>query len=628
MLVKIGYTNCHLEITVHFTNNNPESYTSVIIVKSALFWLMGLLACLTILTHVAQVSGITFKVYAYTALFLMLVMPLLVWIFFHEQYKKVTRYDPKTLLFLVIICLGGAFLASFFNSGATKISTDLFYYVPNAVYHLQNPDSPMDFAIHFIETGSEPFTSYFVATSVPFEYTQAVIAYFLNIDYLSAYFLFSPALLGCLIPIALYYLICQFVDPKLAVVGALFTVAIVLLLGETSRTPGTWSFPNIYSGKVFFISIGIPLFAAATVNSFRTASPSDWALTFAATTAMVGATSSTMAILPPLAVVLVVACAAVSGGEYKTFIKNLFLYSCSLSYLIVYTLVAFFNLHSDVGTNSPISEDFPVTFLGHAGFFFEKSGPATALVLIVSTVLALLMTSGKVRKFTLVWVVATIVLFLNPIVAPLLIKYLTTPNIYWRLFYIYPLPLLLGLTGAKLFEYAGRFSKPVQLGFISVTFFILFISHFVPFTTSVLYLRTEFAWPRYKMPPASQRVALAVIAVTPPGPMLAPLPLGGIVAMLSAKYPQMRVFNEAEKVWFGERGLRTEIDNRICASEFVNGDKPDCFPEFQALLGYTNLRSVVIAKSAILDSKVSSALNENGFTNRREIDDLLLVYWK
>lgn len=612
---------------MNFTKDIPESYVSIILAKSILFWMASIFACITIFTHIAQILGITFRIYAYGGLFFILTMSLLTWFFFLNQYKKVTHYDLRTLWFLAAISLGSAFISSFFNTGVFKVNSDLFYYVPNTVYHLQNPDSPMDFAIHFIETGSEPFTSYFVATSVPFEYTQAVIAYFLNIDYLTAYFLLSPALLGCLIPIALYYLICQFVDPKFAVVGALFTVAIILLLGETPRTPGTWSFPNIYIGKVFFISIGIPLFAAATVNSFRTASPFDWMLTFAATTAMVGATSSTMAILPPLAVVLVVACAAVSGGEYKTFIRNLLLYSCSLSYLIVYTLVAFFNLRSDVSTNSPISEDFPVTFLGHAGFFFEKSGPATALVLIVSTVLALVMTSGKVRKFTLAWVVAAIVLFLNPIVAPLLIKHLTTPNIYWRLFYIYPLPLLLGLTGAKLFEYAGRFSKPVQLGFISGTFFMLFISHFVPFTTSVLYLRTEFAWPRYKMPPASQRAATAVIAVTPPGPMLAPLPLGGIVAMLSANYPQMRVFNEAEKVWFGERGLRTEIDNRICASEFVNGDKPECLPAFQALLGYDNLRSVVMAKTVALDPHIQSILNVNGFANYREVDDLL-VYWK
>ena len=109
--------------------------------------------------------------------------------------------------------------------------------------------------------------------------------------------------------------------------------------------------------------------------------------------------------------------------------------------------------------------------------------------------------------------------------------------------------------------------------------------------------------------------------------MLAPLPLGGVIAMLSANYPQMRVFNEPERVWFGERGMDSEIDKRICASEFVSGDKPDCLPAFQSLLEYGNLRSVVIAKAATLGSEVKNALNENGFTNHREVDDLL-VYWR
>lgn len=583
---------------------------------------------MTVLTHIAQVLGITFKVYAYTGLFFMVAMSLLTWHFFQGHYRNVTRYDSGTLLFLAVSSLGGAFIASFFNTGATKISSDLFYYIPNAVYHLQNPDSSMDFAIHFIEAGSEPFSSYFGATALPFEYTQAVISYFFKIPYLSTFYFFSPALLGFLIPVTLYYLISQFINPQSAAVGALFAIAIILLLGETPRTPGTWSFPHIYIGKVFFISIGIPLFAAATINFFRTSSPFDWMFTFAVTTAMVGTTSSSMALLPAFAAVLITAYAAVSvSGNYKIFIKNSLIYLSSLSYLIAYTLTAFLNFHTNVGENSPVNEDFPVTFLGHAGFFFEKSGPATPLVLMGSTILTILMTSGMVRKFILAWIAASIVLFLNPIIAPFIIKYLTTPNIYWRLFYIYPMPLLVGLAGAKLFEYTSRFSKPARSALISGTVFMLFISHFVPFTTSVLYLRTEFGWPRYKMPPAIERRATEVIAVAPPGPMLAPLPLGGVIAMLSANYPQMRVFNEPERVWFEERGMGSEIDKRICASEFVNGDKPDCLPMFQALLEHSNLRSVVIAKSAALDSQVLSVLNENGFMNHREVDDLL-VYWK
>lgn len=582
---------------------------------------------MTVLTHLAQLFGVSFKIYAYTGLFFFFAASLLTWHFFRKHNRQVIWNDWATLLFLVVISLGGAFIASFFNTGAIKINFDLFYYVPNAVYHLQNPDAPMDFAIHFLDTGSKPFTSYLGATSLPFEYTQAVIAYFLNIEYLSAFFLLSPALLGPFIPIALFYLLCQFVNPKSAAAGVLFTVAIILLLGETPRTPGTWSFPQIFIGKIFFMSTGIPLFAAATVNYFRTSSPFDWLLTFAATTAMVGTTTSSMVVLPVLTTVVVIACAAVCGGDYKKFIKNSLFYLSSLSYLFLYTLTVFLNFHSDLSESSPVNEDFPVTFLGHAAFFLEESGPATPLALIGSTVLSILMTSGMVRKFILAWIAAVVVLFLNPLVSPFLIKYLTTPNIYWRLFYIYPMPLLLGLTGAKLYEYTGRFSTPARLAIISGTASILFIAHFVPFTTSVLYLRTEFGWPRYKMPTTFEKSAIGVIAIAPPGPMLAPMPLNGIITMLSANYPQMRVFTDAERVWFAERGLRSEIDQRICASEFVNGDKPDCLPAFQALLAYDNLRSVVIAKTVALDPHIQSILNVNGFANYREVDDLL-VYWK
>ena len=612
---------------MNFTENDPDSYLSVTIAKSALFWLASVLACMTILTHLAQLFGITFKSYAYLSLFFMLAMSLSTWYFFHWHYRKVIRYDRGTVAFMAVVGLGGAFVSSFFHTGAAKISFDLFYYVPNAVYHLQNPDSAMDFAIHFLEAGSEPIISYFGATSLPFEYTSAVIAYFLNTEYLTAFFLVSPALFGFFFPIALFYLVCQFVNPRSAAYGALFAVAIVLLLGETPRTPGTWSLPFIFIGKIFFLSTGIPLFAAATLNFFRTSSPVDWVFIFGVATALVGTTSSSMVIIPVLTVVLFIACAAVSGANYKGFVKTSIAYSLSLSYFLIYTLTVFLNFHSDVSENSPVNEDFPVTFLGHAGFFFEKSGPATLLAFAGATVAALLMTSGRIRKFIFVWITATAVLFLNPIVAPFLIKYLTTPNIYWRLFYVYPLPLLLGLTGAKLYEYATRLSERVRLVAISGVIFILFIAHWVPFTTSVLFLRTEFGWPRYKMPATVERQAGKVIAIAPAGPMLAPMPHNGIITMLSANYPQMRVFTDAERVWFGERGLRSQIDDRICASDFVSGGKPSCLSAFRRVLEYGNLRSVVITKTLTADPDIQGMLEKNGFTHYAQVEELM-VYWR
>jgi hypothetical protein len=597
-------------------------------VKSALFWLMASLACMTVLTHIAQLLGITFKTYAYLGLLSILVISFLGWSFFLEQYKKVAQHDVGTLLFLVAISLSTALISSFFNNGVSKISYDLFYYIPNAVYHLQNPELPMDFEIHFIEAGAEPLRSYFVATSLPFEYTQALIAFFFNISYLSASFLVTPVILGFFLPLAFYYLVSQFINPRSAAVGTCFAIAVILLLGETPRTPGTWSIPNIYIGKVFFISTGIPLFVAATINFFRTSSRFNCMLMFAVATALVGTTTSSMALLPALAAVLVIALATVSD-DYKLFVKKSLLYAASLSYLILYILVVLtvLNPNSSLGANSAINEDFPTTFLGHAGFFFEKSGPATPLALAGATLTAILMTSGMVRRFIVVWIVAALVLFLNPIVAPFVIKHLTTPNIYWRLFYIYPLPLLLGLTGAKLFEYSYKFSRPLRWASISGTALILFISHFLPFTTSVLYLRTEFGWPRYKMPLTLQKRAEEIIAVTPSGAMLAPLPLGGVITMLSSDFPQMRVFNEPERLWFAERGMDSEINKRICASEFVNGDKPDCLAAFHAMLEDRKLRSVVIARNAVLDPQVQDALKDNGFGNSREVDNLL-IYWR
>lgn len=73
--------------------------------------------------------------------------------------------------------------------------------------------------------------------------------------------------------------------------------------------------------------------------------------------------------------------------------------------------------------------------------------------------------------------------------------------------------------------------------------------------------------------------------------------------------------------------MSTEIENRICASEFVNGDQPDCLPAFQAVAGYDILRSIVIAQSAAADPQVQRVLERSGYVHHETVDDLL-VYWR
>ena len=57
-----------------------------------------------------------------------------------------------------------------------------------------------------------------------------------------------------------------------------------------------------------------------------------------------------------------------------------------------------------------------------------------------------------VRSFLLGWSGLAALLYLNPWVAPWLIEHITSPNIYWRLFYLLPVTPLLALAVALVLE--------------------------------------------------------------------------------------------------------------------------------------------------------------------------------
>ena len=73
--------------------------------------------------------------------------------------------------------------------------------------------------------------------------------------------------------------------------------------------------------------------------------------------------------------------------------------------------------------------------------------------------------------------------------------------------------------------------------------------------------------------------------------------------------------------------MNAEIEKRICASEFVNGGRPDCLSAFQTVAEHNDLRSVVITQSMAADPQVQRILEDNGYVHHEAVDDLL-VYWR
>lgn len=220
----------------------------------------------------------------------------------------------------------------------------------------------------------------------------------------------------------------------------------------------------------------------------------------------------------------------------------------------------------------------------------------------------------------------SIVLFLNPFVAPVIIKHITSPNIYWRLFYLYPFPLTLAISNAVVITKIRK-SKPIIKYPLWITYLVLIVLAFSSsFTKTIFHPGNEVRFPpEYKLPAELNSLAPKIVKHAPEGTMLAPPELSGVIPLFSSSFPQIRVRENGLKLWFDSCGLPPQAANtRIKASEFVGGkdEEFDSFAQFLDAEGKL-LNTIVIHQSA-LDKNVQKQMLRYGFTYRIKVGSYLI----
>jgi hypothetical protein len=333
---------------------------------------------------------------------------------------------------------------------------------------------------------------------------------------------------------------------------------------------------------------------------------------------MVGASASAVFVLPALAVVLLLAHMLAAAGNRLAWRASLG-YVAGMSYVVLYALFALTHGAAHLGVDSPANFGWPTDFAGHAGFFFNPDLPVTPIALIVSSGLALWLLRGEPRRFLTLWIVLSVLLFLNPIVAPFLIEHMTSPNAYWRLFFICPFPLTLGISAAALFTRMRSADVQWRLGSVGLVCTLLLAGNLLLPGASIFRGRdVSVGPPGFKIQPRDLSQAAQVIAIAPEGPMLAPRDLAGLIAMLDSNDPQLRIRDSAERAWFSERGHLDEAELRISASNYLQGGADARLGSLQQLLHeYPEIRSIVARTAVYKQPALQALLQQYGFMHNR-----------
>jgi hypothetical protein len=147
---------------------------------------------------------------------------------------------------------------------------------------------------------------------------------------------------------------------------------------------------------------------------------------------MVGFTTASAVLMPLLGFVLAIACCVSYVPNIKSYFRRGLVYLCSMIYPVIYAASIFLLSLDQLGSDKAINEGWPMDFMGHAKFVFD--GPVVLSFLVVGTILGVVLVGKRDRRFLVAWIVSAVVCYLNPIISPIIIEHVTSPNIYWRVF--------------------------------------------------------------------------------------------------------------------------------------------------------------------------------------------------
>ncbi|MCJ7435335.1 MAG: hypothetical protein MUO77_17790 [Anaerolineales bacterium] len=616
---------------------------SVTFISTFILWLMVNMGILTVFTHLAQTFSLRFDQYAFISLLFLLVISTGIFWRLKKQWVEIETKDMTVLLAVIFIALLGAFV-SLSMRRIGRFIPDEYYYGTNPAYYVQHPASRMDFKLLFFYSGGQPLYSVGYLTATAFDYILGVFSYLTKIQFIKVYYELGGGLGGFLIPLSIYLLLSQFSRTTTsAVLGTFFTTLSIFLLAETVWTPGGYSFIRSFEGKVIMLFAGIPLFVYYSLGYFSATDITQYAThitqrifhpaainLFFLIAALTGLSTSAFMVFPILAAIIFVSYWLTFRETFVSFrdvMERGIVYLLSFFYLFYFAI--FVAMHDKVDTALAInvSNGYTDSVREYLVGYYNPSIPLTPILLIIFSLAILFITRGKLRTFLSLWMGIVLLTVPNPIVAKLLLNLFR--GIYFRLMYIYPFPLIIGISSAALYEITSQNTQKKIIWAVACFAFcvILFLS---PSSLFVSDRYTWGTWSSYK----ENASAFEIVNAAPHGLMVAPYPTSGAVRMIDTEFDQLVTRDDHLDVYLNLQGRSDEAKLRMRASDFLDGKAQeydsfvrlmDMYPEVQSVVFYRKI--FYRQEYAETAKQLANLMQTLGFANRKDLDDTV-VFWK
>jgi hypothetical protein len=497
----------------------------------------------------------------------------------------------------------------------SRSDLDDAFYVAVSAFSSSNPESSLLNADPMLGENDLPllFPSYRFSS---FELLSGALGYLLSVPAMDAYYIYQLPL-WIIASIAANFLLTRELIPKHWLMAGVIALFLILLLGETHRSPANFSFARIFQGKAVFLSVVVPSIYYLTARFFSIrGSNSDLFLLSCCQVASIGLSNFGMLAAPMAGLGAVISNIPLAlKGERRRLYAALAVLFIPLPYLIDTALQSIDSPVFNFGTES--AENVWVSVFGHHQQYL------IGILLLAGPVLA----KDTITRWRLaVPPLLLLAIYLNPWLSDFISKHLTTPPVYWRVVWSFPIlvfaavSLCMIMTGALERISPKLFSVSLFVMTLSLTIYSLPLNTIRPENIG----RIE-GFATWKIPKLDLLVAQKSIdLVTDGGRLLAPDEIAGVVSRFD-RHPQL----------VSTRGLYLDLlrpsigvdsyEKRRVLYDFVIGsvESSDQFVR-EALLALDV--SVIVVSLSNETPQIIRILESNKYT-RREVSHGY-VFWK
>jgi hypothetical protein len=363
-------------------------------------------------------------------------------------------------------------------------------------------------------------------------------------------------------------------------------VASFYLLADGRATHGEFALLRMQQGKSILLVVLWPLLADSGVRFGRAPDAMRWLRLASTQIAAVGLTTNALWLAPVIGGLGV--CAGVLDGRRPETDASLRSTAAGAIRVLVPGALASFHavgwalwLRAEtLQTFREAAHPLPSlafsaqTFMAEALEIVAGHGLAAALTLFAVTAAAALAPTRSLRRFIAIYTVATALLFWSPLHAHLVATQITGPDTYFRVLWIWPLPIAFAVilaSGVGLLARAGRGGLAVRIASFAALAALVFVAGGHMLTVSPAN-GVRLGVPAVKIDPGELRVARAVARHAGPGDfVLAPVAPSRWIPLLH-DHPHPLVVREMLLDVLTDRFDQRELTLRAQLTRMVGGE--------------------------------------------------------